>query len=370
VAVGVITAELPDIDVFYAGPMLGMGKLGYLLHHRGHTHTVVFALVAALVIWVITMLVRRDVRDPSTSRSLLLLAVAGTISHIALDYTNNYGVHPWWPWDNRWSYGDAVFIVEPWLWVVSLPTLYLAARRMAVRLLWAVLLVAIVAVCWRVTLVSGGTAVTVTAGALTWGLLMSRVSPERRMHMVIGGWLLIESVFFVTTRSARQLVRDATGDALIDVVITPSPGDPFCVRALVATQTSGNYALESATVAPYPTLRPVSRCTAGSRADVDGGPSTRPASLHVTWETRWERPISELSQLVRASCPASAALRFIRMPIWRSLGSDSVQVSDARYGEGPGSFASVVVPGREPDCPRLVPPWVQPRARLLEVPPG
>src|SRR5215218_596325 len=59
---GVITGELPDADLLYAGPALGMGKLGYLLHHRGHTHTVLVALLGALACWGIALAVGRGVR--------------------------------------------------------------------------------------------------------------------------------------------------------------------------------------------------------------------------------------------------------------------------------------------------------------------
>src|SRR5687767_242393 len=60
--IGVVGAELPDADLLYAGPILDlmdMGRLGYLLHHRGHTHTIVFALAGALVLWGIALLARR-----------------------------------------------------------------------------------------------------------------------------------------------------------------------------------------------------------------------------------------------------------------------------------------------------------------------
>src|SRR5688500_2848451 len=39
----------PDFDFLYAG--ITEGKLGYLLHHRGHTHTLVAALPLTLL-WV------------------------------------------------------------------------------------------------------------------------------------------------------------------------------------------------------------------------------------------------------------------------------------------------------------------------------
>ncbi|MGZ8493955.1 MAG: metal-dependent hydrolase, partial [Gemmatirosa sp.] len=40
-----IAANLPDADLLYTG--VGGDRLTYMLHHRGHTHTVVVALLAA-----------------------------------------------------------------------------------------------------------------------------------------------------------------------------------------------------------------------------------------------------------------------------------------------------------------------------------
>src|SRR5579883_1304930 len=42
--------------------------------------------------------------------------IAG-LSHILLDYTNNYGVRPFWPFWEKWYSWDIVFIAEPLLWL-------------------------------------------------------------------------------------------------------------------------------------------------------------------------------------------------------------------------------------------------------------
>ena len=78
---GAAAAELPDADLLYAGPVLGMGRLGYLLHHRGHTHTVVFALVAALLVWGAALALRRRAGlGPGERGALLGVAAAGRIA--------------------------------------------------------------------------------------------------------------------------------------------------------------------------------------------------------------------------------------------------------------------------------------------------
>ena len=60
--------------------------------------------------------------------------------HLAMDFANNYGVHPFWPLSGRWFYGDTIFIIEP-LWLVLLiPVLaHRLERRWLKVLLWCLL---------------------------------------------------------------------------------------------------------------------------------------------------------------------------------------------------------------------------------------
>jgi inner membrane protein len=44
-----IAANLPDADLFYTG--VGSDRIGYMLHHRGHTHTVVMAIIGEALLW-------------------------------------------------------------------------------------------------------------------------------------------------------------------------------------------------------------------------------------------------------------------------------------------------------------------------------
>ena len=87
----------------------------------------------------------------------------------------------------------------------------------------------------------------------------------------------------------------------------------------------------------------------------------------VRWDTEWTASHAELATLARESCPALAALRFIRVPAWRLVDDETVMLGDVRYGGGSGNgFSDVVVPRRESRCPDAVPPWTPPRADLLE----
>jgi inner membrane protein len=56
------------------------------------------------------------------------LSCVGVYTHVFLDFLNNYGIRLLAPFDWRWFYGDAVFIVDPWLWLGLGAGVWLARR--------------------------------------------------------------------------------------------------------------------------------------------------------------------------------------------------------------------------------------------------
>ena len=74
-------------------------------------------------------LARSSLPTAVSPRHLLLLAVVSIVSHPILDTLNTYGVRWLMPFDGRWFYGDAVFIVDPWLWLTLGLGLLLGRRR-------------------------------------------------------------------------------------------------------------------------------------------------------------------------------------------------------------------------------------------------
>ena len=49
---------------------------------------------------------------------LFVYAYVAGLSHILLDFTNNYGVRPFWPFWEKWYSWDIVFIIEPLILVI------------------------------------------------------------------------------------------------------------------------------------------------------------------------------------------------------------------------------------------------------------
>jgi len=61
-------------------------------------------------------------------RQLLLLSFIGLYSHIAMDWLNSYGIRLLMPFSDRWFYGDALYIVDPWLYLILGGGVWLASR--------------------------------------------------------------------------------------------------------------------------------------------------------------------------------------------------------------------------------------------------
>jgi inner membrane protein len=116
----VIGANLPDVDaVTY---LLGES----LQWRRGWTHGVLALMVLpvlltlAMLAWDRLVRNRRLVRrhPPAAAGTLLWIAALAVATHPTLDYLNNYGLRWLMPFTNQWFYGDALFIVDPWVWAV------------------------------------------------------------------------------------------------------------------------------------------------------------------------------------------------------------------------------------------------------------
>jgi inner membrane protein len=365
IALGIITAELPDADLVYAGPMLGMGKLGYLLHHRGHTHTVLFAVVTALLVWAGIAALRGREYKPLERGVLLGLALAGTLSHLVLDYTNSYGVHPFWPADRSWYYGDAVFIVEPWLWVIAVPPLLLLARRRMARVLLGLALAGILGAAWAAGMVDRSGAIALTAGAVIWFVTVRATPPSWRVALGLVAWVMIEGMFFAASHAGRAIVRSAVADtaAIRDIVLTPAVGNPLCAHALIVETDSVTYRVTSATVATVPSIREVHQCGGDARDTRNATRTSSRSSTHVIrWANEWIAQRAELHAMANTHCEFAAALQFMRVPMWRRMPDGTIHLVDLRYErDNGGGFASLMMPARPAGCPEGVPGWKLPR---------
>jgi len=117
----VLAANSPDADIV---TLIFGGRWALLQHHRGISHSIVgaFALALALplIFYLGDWLVARARHRARSTRlpGLLLASLMATATHPLLDWTNNYGVRFLLPWNPKWFYGDFVFIIDPFLWII------------------------------------------------------------------------------------------------------------------------------------------------------------------------------------------------------------------------------------------------------------
>jgi len=128
----VIGANLPDIDGFTM--LLGADRSLFL--RRGLTHGVIalavlpWLLAGAMMLWDKHVRRRRHPdKEPAKFYPLLALAYLSVLSHPLLDWMNTYGVRVLMPFDGRWFYGDSIFIIDPWMWLLTAAAVVMADAR-------------------------------------------------------------------------------------------------------------------------------------------------------------------------------------------------------------------------------------------------
>jgi inner membrane protein len=129
----VIGANLPDVDgILYwvARPAAAYD------FRRGWTHGLLavavwpFVLTGLLLAWDRWVRRRRHPgASPAVPGALLALALLAVATHPVLDWLNTYGVRFLMPFSRHWSYGDVLFIADPWAWLVLGLGWWLARRR-------------------------------------------------------------------------------------------------------------------------------------------------------------------------------------------------------------------------------------------------
>ena len=359
--------NFPDLDLVL-GSLLP-APLGNLLHHRGYSHTLPFALAQALLLigltWLLWPGARRLLRASGGARAaLLVVKLGGLLMHIALDYLNSYGVHPLYPFDERWLYGDVLFIVEPLIWVAFGVPLALMLRTPWIKVAWLALLAGVVALATaRGFLHWASMCGLLTAGlALAW---LQRGAAERSQRALLAAFCLAGAYIGIQGLAsaqgkrvlARELQQIDPGSRLLDTALTGFPANPLCwvFVSVERDDGAGSYRLRRGQLSVAPGLMPAQACPAAlSETAVAYSPSISFA---------WENKASLAGLRTRAAdCHFHAWLRFARAPAVGPLSA-----TDARFSasEGDNFSTFTFAPFAGLPCPASVPPWDLPRQDLL-----
>jgi len=368
---GLIAANLPDIDLAYSGitPL----PVGYLLHHRGHTHTIVGVAVLAVVLaltyrWLPPV---RAMRLADRLR-LWLLITAALASHLAMDALNTYGVHPFYPADNNWYFGDAAFIFEPSLWVIPGVAVAWNGRSRTARLAAALpmFLLLVTTSSTGVVPLESVAALGFIGLSLAW--LTRRLSPQARAGLAVTATMLLAGVMVAVSREAqaesRRVLQPQLRGRLVDVILTPNPSSPLCwgVIGVESIEASGEYVLWRGTLSLAPDLKAPTACASHRFAEVGEARVIGEGRLALRDEIH--QRLGPLRDLAGRDCWARAWLRFGRAPVI----ADG-QIFDLRFADvRTRSFTHMRLARGEEHrrCPSFVPAWEMPRKDLLTKPLG
>ena len=335
----VAAANLPDADIV----ALAGGPSYYLANHRGITHSIVGTLALGVALPVLFCAVERLLarargrESRARLKGLMLCSLLLIASHPLLDWTNSYGVRPLLPWDGRWIYGDILFVVDPWIWLVTGGACFLLTARTRLRAAaWALLALAAFGVFFLFTAGAAYAAYALwLAGVLTFALLRRFGAGARLGGKAAAASLAFVFVYccalaFVQARAqgiAEHVAMDFPSEPekmLTRVAATPLPADPRAWRCLAETSSA--------------TYRFDINVNAAAPGDVRNLVSV-------------EKPTGEAAALVsRASDDerARVLLDFARFPVARvrrdEAGGWVVQLADLRFTEPgqrarPGGFA-------------------------------
>ena len=362
-----IAANVPDLDLVYTNVIAP--PLGYLVHHRGHTHTVIGAAVLAAVLILVYRVLPPVRRMPLADRARIWMVIAiGLASHVLLDALNSYGIHPYHPMDATWYYGDAVFIFEPILWIILglalAPNAKGTAARMA-SLLPVVILPLVMA--WMGIIPLESLLLLAAAGAL-WRVLMSPLAPRVRAAaaLVVTGWAI--AALIGLSRMARtasvDILQPHLGGELVDVALTPNPASPLCwsVIGIERIDAKGEYVLWRGTLTLAPRFKPAESCA--SHRLTAASPVRMLGANRFVLRDEIHQSLHHLRRLAERNCRVRAWLRFGRAPVVTGN-----EIYDLRFDAAGQNFSRMPIDDRS-ECPRFVPGWSIPRADLLSVVPG
>lgn len=345
----VAAANLPDIDIV----ALAGGPAFYLQHHRGITHSIVGTLALAVAFPLLFCAAERlwararGCEPRSRLKGLLVCSLLLMASHPVLDWTNSYGVRPFLPWDGRWIYGDLLFVIDPWVWLVLGGACFLLAESRWRAAGWGVLALVLTLLFIRVATrpdadVPVLAPVLWCAGAAAFFVLRlagvgrrfgARVAVAALAFVVVycGAMSLVQARARGEAEVLAGRLAEPTGERVLRVAATPVLADPLNWRCLTEAERS-----------TY-------------RFDLTLGRSFFGEVRNVV---NYDKPAGEDEEVVRRASldtDARVLLDFARFPVARVRRADSggwvVQFADLRFTEPgaparPGGFALDVTVGQ------------------------
>ena len=244
----VIGANLPDVD----GVTYLVGSDLALLIRRGWTHGIAAILVLSLVLASAMVLLDRSLgRGRVRFRAILPLSLLAVATHPLLDWLNPYGMRWLMPFENTWFYGETLFIVDPWMWLVLGGAVFLATSRGTVRMLiWTVVASGAAFLVWTGPFDSIAGKILFLTGMAIFALIRLGPLPqtERGLEMLQRGALVFIALYVISMMALSSAARRFTlaefrqrGIEVENLMVGPLPMTPFTKDVVARTAQDYRY---------------------------------------------------------------------------------------------------------------------------------
>ena len=342
-ALCVLAANSPDCDVAIA---LFGDRWTFLQHHRGITHAIVGVAVLSVLLPLIfygvdRLWARFRNHTPQVKlRGLMIASLVATATHPLLDWTNNYGIRFFLPWSGKWSYGDFVFIVDPYLWLIlGGATFLLSAKTKTGKVIWGVLATAITAL---IVTNSSRFVMGVWIAALVILIVLFVVGAERRWGNKITFAAIALALVYWSFLGYAHSRAVAYGYGIASRLVTPQ-GETISRLAAMPTLADPLH---------WDCVFETDRATYRFRLFL---PSFKISPGRLA---RYEKPSGELAEVLESVSqqrPARVFLGFARFPVAQLADPNCttqtlVQFADLRYTE-PGRSRGTFTLELPVDCP-------------------
>ena len=166
---------------------------------------------------------------------LLVLSYLACLTHPFLDWLNNYGMRWWMPFKGTWYYGDSVFIMDPWLWLL-LGLGWTLGRRPSrgsatVSLIMVSLVILLVASAATSYLPIVGTVFLILLVSYLWNPSSIRFSAHRAAlaglvfaGLYIGALITLHSL---TLKRAQLQLHEQGMEVTKQLMVGPTPANPL-----------------------------------------------------------------------------------------------------------------------------------------------
>jgi inner membrane protein len=372
----IVANNFPDLDM-----LLGRlnGPFSYILQHRGFTHTFLCAIPQTFLILMFIFLFTKSRNLKFSGRDWLLLTVislGGIFLHIIADSCNSYGVHPFWPFNNKWYYGDSIFIAEPWLWLTLAISFYFVFQNKMTKIFFG----AISALAIFLPLITHVASFLAIFILIIWTVfliyLFRKISLPERPLASFSTFLMVVILFLMGARYIKGGIKDVAWQFspeahLYDLIVTPMPINFLCWNViLVETHgTPSEYRLTNGFYSPIPLTLSPETC-ARKTSFMDGEelkfqPKKPNQDLRIAWAQSYKTPAENIRKLYDQDCRVRAFFQFARAPYVQVKGGNII-MGDFRFERAQKqNFTRLMFRQNDIECPRHLPPWIAPRSDFI-----